>query len=108
MYESDENVFIAVADDETVTAPTILVFVPAVLDWASLNNILYILTAVFGSLPVARSLTSLPLISAVNVIKALLPVYTSLYVAIKAVVPLWTTEHSIFCNSVFDVLFALI
>ena len=88
MYESLEKVSIAVADDDTVTAPTTFVLSPVVSDSESPNKILNILTAVFGSFPVARNLTSLPLISAVNVIKALLPVYTSLYVAIKAVVPL--------------------
>ena len=78
MYESDENVFIAVADDETVTAPTRLVFVPAVSDSESLNKILYIFTTVFGSFPDARNLTSLPLMSAVSVNKELLPVNVSL------------------------------
>ena len=108
MYESVENVSSAVAEEDTVVAPTTPVFVPLESDSVSLNKILYILTAVFGSFPDARSLTSLPLISAVNVSNGLLPVYMSLYVAIKASVPLCTTTHSILFNSVFEELFAVI
>ena len=47
-----------------------------------------VLFSLFASLPVARNRTSLLLMSAVNVINGLFPVYTSLYVVIKASVPL--------------------
>ena len=88
MYESVENVSSAVAEEDTVVAPTTPVFVPEESDSVSLNKILYILTPVFASLPVARNRTSLLLMSAVNVINGSFPVYTSLYVVIKASVPL--------------------
>ena len=101
----NESIVVALLD--VVVCPTVLVFVLLASDSESPSSILYIFTAVLGSFPVALSLTSVPLMSAVNDISGLLPVNISLNDVIKASDPLCTTRHSIFCNSVLLELFAL-
>jgi hypothetical protein len=67
-----------VAELLTELAPTVLVLSPVAVVSLSPSNILYMVTRRFGVFPVPRNLTDPPLMSAVNVIRLLLPVLISL------------------------------
>ncbi len=78
VYRSELNVSMEVAELETELAPTVLTLSPVAVVSASLNNTLYMVTLKLVVLPEPRNLTVPPLMSAVNVIRLLLPVLISL------------------------------